>query len=82
MERNERGNPNDEGPKEGRSPNSEQERTFPSFGDSNFRLHSFLRISDFEHPPVFRADHPFIFVILDFRTGSLLFLGRLANPAG
>ncbi len=31
-------------------------------------------------PPVFRADHPFIFLIRDTRSGSLLFLERLANP--
>jgi serine protease inhibitor len=31
-------------------------------------------------PPVFRADHPFIFFIRDTRSGSLLFLGRLAQP--
>ena len=30
--------------------------------------------------PVFRADHPFIFCIRDTRSGSLLFLGRLADP--
>jgi serpin B len=29
--------------------------------------------------PVFRADHPFIFCIRDTRSGSLLFLGRLAD---
>ena len=29
---------------------------------------------------VFRADHPFLFFIRDTQTGSLLFLGRLANP--
>jgi len=32
-------------------------------------------------PPKFRADHPFIFLILDTRTGSVLFLGRLLDPA-
>jgi len=32
-------------------------------------------------PPVFRADHPFIFCIRDTRSGSVLFLGRLADPA-
>lgn len=30
---------------------------------------------------VFRADHPFFFVIRENGTGSLLFAGRLANPA-
>ncbi len=30
--------------------------------------------------PVFRADHPFIFVIQDNYSGSILFMGRVQNP--
>jgi serpin B len=30
---------------------------------------------------VFRADHPFVFLIREQGTGSILFIGRVANPA-
>jgi serpin B len=34
-----------------------------------------------EPPPiVFRADHPFLFILLDSKSGSMLFLGRVADP--
>jgi serpin B len=35
-----------------------------------------------EPVPVFRADHPFFFVIRHNGTGSILFMGRVMNPAG
>ncbi|MHB8053360.1 MAG: serpin family protein [Methanoregula sp.] len=35
-----------------------------------------------EPVPVFRADHPFIFLIQDDETGAILFIGRVVNPAG
>jgi serpin B len=35
-----------------------------------------------EPVPVFRADHPFIFLIQDDETGAILFMGRVVDPAG
>lgn len=32
--------------------------------------------------PVFRADHPFIFLIQEKETGNILFMGRVVNPVG
>ncbi|MBL8798120.1 MAG: serpin family protein, partial [Planctomycetia bacterium] len=31
-------------------------------------------------PQAFRADHPFVFLLRDTRTGCILFLGRLVSP--
>ncbi|NYZ76090.1 serpin family protein [Candidatus Micrarchaeota archaeon] len=33
-------------------------------------------------PKVFRADHPFIFIIQQKNTGNILFIGRVSNPNG
>jgi serpin B len=41
-----------------------------------------MRATALPPPPVeFRADHPFIFLIREKSTGSILFIGRVTNPA-
>jgi serpin B len=35
-----------------------------------------------EGPPVFRADHPFLFIIRHDKTGAILFVGRVTDPRG
>ena len=32
--------------------------------------------------PVFRADHPFVFLIVEKDSGAILFIGRVVNPKG
>ncbi|MDG2127826.1 MAG: serpin family protein [Fuerstiella sp.] len=33
-----------------------------------------------KEPSVFRADHPFVFMIRDHRNGAIMFLGRITDP--
>ena len=41
----------------------------------------FARTSVVAQPPVvFRADHPFVFLIRDVKTGTILFMGRMVRP--
>ena len=39
-----------------------------------------IRAEDPKKPKIFKADHPFIFLIQDKKTGNILFLGRVSDP--
>jgi serpin B len=39
-----------------------------------------MRVTSVQRTTVFRADHPFVFLIRDNKSGSILFVGRVTNP--
>lgn len=41
-----------------------------------------MKSEQMEQPVVFRADHPFLFLIRDTKSRTILFMGRLMNPKG
>ena len=40
-----------------------------------------LRMAAPEPVPIFRADHPFLFIIRDTESGNILFMGRMIDPS-
>lgn len=41
-----------------------------------------MKLTAIPETKVFRADHPFIFMIQEKETGAILFMGRISNPTG
>jgi len=39
-----------------------------------------MTLGSYQPPPVFRADHPFLFVLRDVNTGIILFIGKMSDP--
>jgi serpin B len=40
-----------------------------------------MMTTSIQRPPLFHANHPFLFMIRDRETGSILFLGRVVDPS-
>ncbi|MDD1712662.1 MAG: serpin family protein, partial [Methanoregulaceae archaeon] len=36
--------------------------------------------AEYPEPVIFRADHPFLFIIQDKESGNIIFMGRVMNP--
>lgn len=43
---------------------------------------SVLGTDKLKNPKLFYADHPFIFLVKDQKTNSILFIGRMVRPKG
>ncbi|MBO3832147.1 MAG: hypothetical protein FGF51_02000 [Candidatus Brockarchaeota archaeon] len=41
-----------------------------------------MKLTAIPETKVFRADHPFIFMIREMETGAILFMGKISNPTG
>jgi serpin B len=39
-----------------------------------------LGVTSISYIPTFKADHPFVFMIRDIKSGAILFVGRIMNP--